>query len=94
MKLVDALGSYEDAVKAAAELANIKGKPRVVTPARRSKNVLLELFMEDFRREDSDDAEAHASLGLKERARDWISEVVGRPNEILEPGIYWLWRGN
>jgi protease-4 len=42
--LVDQLGGYEVAVKAAAELAGIKGEPNIVTPPKPKRGSLLDLL--------------------------------------------------
>ena len=44
--LVDELGGYQDAIRVAAELAGIKGKPKVVYPAA-DKEELLEYFIQE-----------------------------------------------
>jgi len=44
--LVDELGSYRDAIRVAAELAGIEGKPKVVYPAA-DKEQLLEYFIQE-----------------------------------------------
>jgi protease-4 len=45
LKLVDQLGDLEDSIQAAAELAGIKGKPKVVKKEHRPR--LLEYLMEE-----------------------------------------------
>jgi protease-4 len=44
--LIDEIGNYEDAIKATAKLAGIKGDPRIVTPPKPRENVtLLDLLL-------------------------------------------------
>jgi len=44
--LVDEIGNYEDAVKATAKLANIKGEPQIVTPPKQKEGFsLLDLLL-------------------------------------------------
>jgi ClpP class serine protease len=44
--LVDEIGNYEDAVKATAKLAQIKGEPQVVTPPKQKEGLsLLDLLL-------------------------------------------------
>jgi protease-4 len=44
--LVDEIGNYEDAVKATAQLAQIKGEPQVVTPPKQKEGLsLLDLLL-------------------------------------------------
>lgn len=47
--LIDQLGGFQDAIRAAAELAGIKGEPKVVYP-RAEKEKLLEYFMQETTR--------------------------------------------
>lgn len=94
-KLVDELGTLQDAINAAAQEAKLEGKPRVVYPERRMRSRLLELFL-DGGPDDEDASESRLSgdAALAQVARS----VLGAPNEgnmpsILPPGVYWLWRG-
>ena len=44
--LVDEIGNYEDAVKATAKLANIKGEPQIITPPKQKEGFsLLDLLL-------------------------------------------------
>ncbi len=86
-KLVDELGSLQDAIDDAARQAKIEGKPKVVYPEKARRRLLEWLLSED-----GDDSEAegraHAASGLGlviQRVLD-----LPRPSLQLEPGIYWL----
>jgi len=46
LKLVDRLGTLQDAVEEAAKLAGIKGEPQVIRPARKKK-LLLDMLVEE-----------------------------------------------
>ncbi|MGD9124888.1 MAG: S49 family peptidase [Desulfarculaceae bacterium] len=61
--LVDELGNFQDAVRLAARLAGIKGRPQLVTPERESKSWLSRLFREQ------------ASAWI----RDLMAELTHRP---------------
>lgn len=88
-KLVDELGTINDAIDEAGKLGGIKGEPRVVYPGK-AKRKWLELLMEDAQGEESSSG---SSGGLLSRlARELFGQsardlVPG----FLPPGIYWLW---
>ncbi len=94
MKLVDELGTLEDAIKAAGEMAKIKGKPRVVYPDRRQRAKWLDLLMDG---DDDESAEGHTSWAqLLGQALNGVSHS-GQPIPSLQslvPGVYWLWSGS
>ena len=90
--LVDELGTLEDAIKDAAAMANIKGKPNVIYPSKRNKRV-IDYLLED--REPSEESEEGSS-----RSTGWLARLLTQtlgttvaPSWALEPGIYWLWTG-
>lgn len=86
LKLVDQIGTMQDAVEEVAKLADIKGKPHIVYPAEH-KPFLKELFMGGD--PEDEDAESQSSIG-------WIKEIaqgVSALRGIRSPGLYWLWNG-
>lgn len=86
LKLVDAIGTLDDAVQEAASLAGLKGKPNVVYADKPRKPMLLELLTD----QNSDDAEGRLGSVL---AR-WVARWAGAETPlVLGPGIYWLWNG-
>ena len=93
-KLVDELGTLQDAIEEAAKQAKIKGKPRVVYPER-GAGKLLDLFLDDH---SSGDENAETSLGglqtgwLQRLARALLGEETAG-SLTPQPGIYWLWKG-
>lgn len=96
-KLVDELGTLNDAIEAAAKEAKIEGKPRVVYPQKAQPR-----FLELLTGLDSSDEE-EASAGRTSVLARVAREVVGLPLPVpgaldrqlteLAPGVYWLWRG-
>jgi protease IV len=85
-KLVDEIGTLQDAVVEAAKLAGIKGEPDVVYPERRSRR-WLEYLLEDAGRDEADGESAVARL---------LSGILGLPVPSLPSlpaGVYWLWTG-
>lgn len=91
-KLVDELGSLDDAIKGVAEMAKIKGKPDVIYP-RSPRKRLIETILEDATSDEADSEE--------ESRLSWasIARAILGPNRGSEsvfgraPGIYWLWTG-
>jgi len=89
-KLVDELGTLDDAVNEAAKMGGIEGKPRIAVdePKKKWLDLLQELDQGD---EDSESSES----GLQ----PWWTKALGRalgmkPSRIsLDPGIYWIWKG-
>jgi len=97
-KLVDELGTLQDAVMEAGKLAKIKGKPNVVYPSKPRRSGLLDLMLDD--RASSEDAQsvfdlvskflgAGASAEAPVSARGLVREALTG----LSPGVYWLWTG-
>lgn len=88
VKLVDELGTLNDAIAAAGRLAKIKGKPTVVYPDKPRKR-FIEMLMDDGR----DDTNSEASLATLVRGWLGLPKVVDSLGAGLTPGIYWLWTG-
>ena len=95
LKLVDQLGTLDDAVNEAAKMAGIEGEPQIVYPET-SKYKWLEQFF-DF---NSADDEGKDGSFFQEMFRSVIlSLFTNRSNmEHLSsfreiPGIFWLWNG-
>lgn len=104
LKLVDELGSIQDAIQEAGKLGQIKGKPAVVYMDKKKASIM------DFLFEDASSSEGGSSsrglgrsLGLKSLDRFFgiLGHVVGPGLGVedgadsalgLAPGIYWLWR--
>lgn len=92
-KLVDELGTLQDAINDAAKQAGIKGKPNVLKPAQPRRKFIEMLF------DDRDEEESEASAP----GAGWITRAIrglgesGSPIaaqlEALTPGVYWLWTG-
>lgn len=92
-KLVDELGTLDDAIAEAGKMGGISGKPRVVYPDKRMK--LLEFLMNDASSDDLDEESiSHLNgQGVLERL---ISRFLGGVQEkaaMKMPGIYWIWSG-
>lgn len=88
VKLVDELGTFQDAINAAGELGKIKGKPRVITVQDRKPRI-----WEQFLDQGGDDDE---SASYDEGTTSILKEIaagLSSIKRIREPGVYWLWDG-
>jgi protease IV len=100
LKLVDELGTLQDAIDEAAEMAKIKGKPEVVYPEKRRKR-LLELLLDDSFSDESSDANGRSAVNLlskilfvllKGSSLPGLTTLEAEPVGSM-PGVYWLWSG-
>lgn len=96
LKLVDELGTLQDAIDDAGRSAGIQGKPRVVYPE--AKGVRwLDLLLQDPTGDDSDSESAFPGRGVVSRIASAALSVLSIETESatsLTPGIYWLWNGS
>lgn len=86
-KLVDELGTLQDAIDEAAKIAKIKGKPHIVYPDK-NRNRFLEAIFQDS----GSDEDAESESTIESFMKSFLkieSKVLGRL-----PGIYWLWTGS
>lgn len=96
-KMVDELGTLQDAVNEAGRQGGIKGKPDVVYSEKKRRSGLLEFLLESDRSgEDRADGISNASLmalALRVlRGADLSSEsVLDSEFASPTPGVYWLW---
>lgn len=98
LKLVDELGTLQDAIQEAARQGKITGKPTVVYPGREGRSRLLEFLMDDGGSKEEGSASGSVSSMesvLRRLARAWLGDAgESVMNEALpQPGIYWLWKG-
>jgi protease-4 len=87
-KLVDEVGTLQDAINEAAKEAKLPGRPDVVYPSG-PRRKLLQMLLDDGDRDEDGRSEAP----LLER---WFSRLFGavaKQDISLEPGMYWLWSG-
>jgi protease-4 len=96
-KLVDQLGTLQDAVNEAAKQAKLPGKPDVVYPSG-GKRKLLEMLLDDSNKDDDGEAETPPPQAswLGRILSGWGgfgSALVKENLPALQPGIYWLWSG-
>jgi protease-4 len=94
LKLVDAIGTLEDAIRFVAEEAKIKGKPKVVHPVRRVSG-FKDLLFGSPEEEDSEFAEGSSFVDrLVSKIADRLTGVKMSERTILPPGLYWIWNGS
>ena len=103
-KLVDELGTLDDAVDEAGREGGIKGKPEVIYPESRRKR-FLDLLLDNNGGSDSDDDSEGMSPApsagvidhLGAAAQVVVDSVFGRqaarPALDSMPGLYWIWNG-
>ena len=101
-KLVDELGTLQDAINDAAKQGKITGKPTVVYPDRGGRSKLLDLILDDGSSKEESAYSGGALSGrtglegvLRRIARVWLGQGgESIASEVLpQPGIYWLWKG-
>lgn len=85
-RLVDELGTLQDAIDEAGSLGGIKGKPHVVY-ADEGGRKWLDLLLDNGADEDSRSA-------LGGMVRRWIGVEGIDPVSGLNPGVYWIWNGS
>src|SRR5262249_38273211 len=94
-KLVDELGTLQDAINEAAKEAKLTGKPDVVYPSS-NRRKWLEMLLDEGKDDDSGDYSGPVLGGvLSKLIRAWggLGQVIERQElPVLQPGIYWLWR--
>lgn len=99
LKLVDELGTLQDAINDAAKQAGIKGTPNVIYPERKAFRILD--FILNPPGDDDEDSEARAGSGGVLTV--WMKRILGIPLDDsgllapagwqMSPGVYWLWTG-
>src|SRR6185437_4256086 len=90
-KLVDELGTLDDAIKEAGKMAGIKGKPEVVYPSKPHRSV-LDLLDTGGSGDEDESSRSHAGI-----VGELAQLLTGKTTEslsVLSPGIYWLWTGH
>ncbi len=86
-KLVDELGSLQDAIDEAGRQAKIEGRPKVIYPEKQRQN-----FIEWLLSGDGEDSESEAQGAIVSGIQEVMRRALGlpRPGVALEPGVYWL----
>lgn len=92
-KLVDEIGTLQDAIDEAGRVAKIDGKPQVVTPGKKREK-LLEFLMDNSPEEESRSPSSLSTwLGqLAFRLTGHSASSESLPG-LLAPGLYWIWDG-
>lgn len=98
LKLVDTLGTLQEAIEEAAKMAGIKGKPNVVYPDRK-RTRWIEFLLDDAGRDENSESARFGGDSVVLRAADALLRGIGgqtpAPNygEGMTPGLYWIWNG-
>jgi len=95
LKLVDEIGTLDDAVQAVAKEAKIEGKPKVAYPAKKSRG-FLDLFTN---REEDDDGFEEGRSFIDRIVDHAVDRVIGQvtglraSSDVRPAGLYWIWNG-
>lgn len=93
LKLVDEIGTLQDAVDFAAKEAKIKGKVRTVYPTKRPKG-LQDLLLGGAMEDEEAFEEEHSFIDrIVSRVADRITGMKHNGAEILPAGLYSIWNG-
>jgi len=93
LKLVDEIGTLQDAVDYIAKEAKIKGKIRTVYPTKKSKG-LQDLILGGTHDEDEAFEEEHSFVDqIVSKVADRIAGIKPRGAEVLPAGLYSIWHG-
>ena len=92
LKLVDEIGTLDDAVKYIAKEAKLKDKPKLVYPSKKSKGLLDMLNGGDT---DEDGFEEESSLidHIVAKFAERVTGIRSTGAEVRPAGLYWIWNG-
>ena len=93
LKLIDEIGTMDDAIAYIAKEAKIKGKPKLAYPSKKSKGLQDLLLGSD--KDDDDGFEEEKSFvdKLVSQVADRITGVHSSENQLRPAGLYWIWNG-
>ncbi len=91
--LVDELGGIYDAVAAAGKLAGIEGKPKMIFEEKKHKGLFD--MLQDVAGDDDDRASSRSQNSIASGLQKLLGIGIGqeRAGIVLDPGIYWIWKG-
>jgi protease-4 len=91
-KLVDELGGIDEAILEAGKLAGISGRPKVITEEKKPRPFEI---LEDLMSLDNDEEERGESRSSSGQIVNALQKAVGvdRAKAVLDPGVYWIWKG-
>jgi protease-4 len=94
LKLIDELGTQDDAIDYLAGVLKIKGKPHIAYPAKKSHG-LQDLIMGGGKDDDDGFEEEHSFVDqLLSKVADRITGIHSTGNEIRPAGLYLIWNGS
>ncbi len=93
LKLIDEIGTLDDAVKYIAAEAKIKGKVRIAYPSKKSKGIQDLIFGSGKDDEDGFEEEQSFVDRLVSKVADRMTGIHSNIGEIRPAGLYWIWNG-
>ena len=98
LKLIDELGTLEDAITYIAKEAKIKGKTRIAYPAKKSRGI-QDLILGSGRDEEEGFEEEHSFIDhvaskVADRVASAITGIQSSESQIRPAGLYVLWNGH
>ncbi len=91
LKLIDEIGTIDDAIEDVAREAKIKGKPRIAYPAKRSRGLQELLLGGGSDEEEGFEEEQSFFDRLVSRVADRITGVTQTAGRVLPSGLYMIW---
>ena len=92
LKLVDEIGTLQDAINYIAKEVKIKGKPKIVHPSKKSSG-LKELILGGGDEDEEFEEESSVVDRLVAKFADRVMGASMSQRQILPPGLYWIWNG-
>ena len=94
LKLVDEIGTLDDAIAYIAKEAKIKGKPHIAYPAKKARG-LQELLLGNGRDDDDGFEEEHSFVDrIVASVADRLTGVRSEESTIRPAGLYSIWNGH
>jgi protease-4 len=93
LKLVDEIGTMEDATQAVAKMAKLKEKPRLVYPAKKSRGLQDLIMGSSADEDDSFEEESSFFDAIVSRVASRIAGQVPSTASVLPAGLYAIWNG-
>jgi ClpP class serine protease len=93
LKLVDEIGTMEDATQAVAKMAKLKDKPRLVYPAKKSRGLQDLIMGSSADEDDSFEEESSFFDAIVSRVASRIAGQVPSTASVLPAGLYAIWNG-
>jgi protease-4 len=93
LKLVDEIGTQEDAIDDLAKTLKFKGKPHIAYPTKKSRGLQDMIFGSGKDDEDGFEEEHSFVDQIVSKVADRVTGIHANGNEIRPAGMYWIWNG-